>query len=84
MESAGGRRVAEAVRAGEKLARLLELPIGSPVLFVESVTWDRNLRPFDCYQTWLRTDRMKIDVQVAASPAGAAAFVAPELAGDIA
>lgn len=84
MESAGGRRTVEAVRAEERLAQLLEVPIGSPVLFIESVTWDRTLRPFDCYQTWLRTDRMKIDVQVASSPSGAGTFVAPELAGDTA
>ena len=54
MEAAGGRRVVEAVRAEERLARVLELPIGSPVLFIESVTWDPNLQPFDCYQSWLR------------------------------
>jgi GntR family transcriptional regulator len=79
-KAAGGRRVVEAVRAEARLARLLELPIGSPVLFIESVTWDRNLQPFDCYQSWLRTDRMKIDVQVASSPAPASAFAAPEFA----
>ena len=83
-EAAGGRRVVEAVRAEERLARLLELPIGSPMLFIESVTWDRNLRPFDCYQTWLRTDRMKIDVQVASSPVSPSTFVAPDFAGDVA
>ena len=84
IEAAGGRRVAEAVRAEDQLARLLELPIGSPVLFIESVTWDRNLRPFDCYQTWLRTDRMKIDVQVASSSVAASAFVAPEIVDGVA
>jgi hypothetical protein len=54
------------------------------VLFIESVTWDRNLRPFDCYQTWLRTDRMKIDVQVASSSVAASAFVAPEIVDGVA
>ena len=72
------------MRAEEQLAHLLELPIGSPVLLIESVTWDRNLRPFDCYQTWLRTDRMKIDVQVASSPVAASAFVAPEIVDGVA
>jgi len=69
IEAAGGRRVLEAVRAEERLADLLKVPLGSPLVFIESMTWDRNLRPFDCYQTWLRTDRMKIDVSVASSTA---------------
>jgi len=82
VEAAGGRRVLEAVRAEERLAQLLEVPVGDPLVFIESVTWDRNLRPFDCYQTWLRTDRMKIDVQVASSPVPTAAFAAPELVSE--
>ena len=81
IEAAGGRRVVEAVRAEERLARVLELPMGSPVLFIESVTWDRDLRPFDCYQSWLRTDRMRIDVQVASSPVTASTFAAPAFTG---
>jgi hypothetical protein len=39
------------------------------VAFIESVAWDSDLRPFDCYRAWLRTDRMRIDVQVASSRA---------------
>jgi GntR family transcriptional regulator len=77
LEAAGGRRVLEAVRAEERLARLLEVSLGAPLVFIESVSWDRNLRPFDCYQTWLRTDRMKIDIQVASSPAATSTFVEP-------
>jgi GntR family transcriptional regulator len=84
VEAAGGRRELEAVRAEEQLARLLEVSVGAPLVFIESVTWDRNLRPFDCYQSWLRTDRMKIDIQVAASPLATSSFPAPELAGGLA
>jgi GntR family transcriptional regulator len=83
VEAAGGRRVLEAVSAEKRLAELLEVPVGSPLVFIESMTWDRNFRPFDCYQTWLRTDRMKIDVSVASSTAPTA-FVSPELAGGVA
>jgi GntR family transcriptional regulator len=75
IEAAGGRRVLEAVRAEERLAKLLQVPAGSPLVCIESVSWDRNLRPFDCYQSWLRTDRMKIDVSVASSPVPSPAFV---------
>jgi len=71
IEVVGGRRWLEAVRAGDKLATLLEVDPGSPLVFIESVSWDKTLQPFDAYQTWLRTDRMKIDIQVASSAAAA-------------
>ncbi len=61
----GGRRVVEAVEAEEKLAALLEVESGSPLLFVESVSWDAQVRPFECYRAWHRADQTKIEVQVA-------------------
>jgi GntR family transcriptional regulator len=73
VEPAGGRRVLESVPAGDLLANLLGVQPQSPLVFIESVTWDRTMEPFDCYQTWLRTDRMKIDIEVMAAPANAAA-----------
>lgn len=36
----------------------------------ESVAWDSEMRPFDCYRAWLRTDRTRIDIQVS-GPQGA-------------
>jgi len=30
---------------------------------VESVSWDRDLKPFECYRAWHRADRTKIEVQ---------------------
>jgi GntR family transcriptional regulator len=60
----GGRRVVEAVTAEDELARLLEVAPGAPLLFVESVSWDGKLRPFECYRAWHRADRTKIDVQI--------------------
>jgi GntR family transcriptional regulator len=77
LDVAGGRRVLEAVPAGEKLGALLEVRPDFPLVFIESVSWDSRLRPFDCYRTWLRTDRMKIDVEVASPVFGSA--LAPEL-----
>jgi GntR family transcriptional regulator len=53
----------EAVTAQEELATLLQVEPGSPLLFVESVSWDRGLRPFECYRAWHRADRTKIEVQ---------------------
>jgi GntR family transcriptional regulator len=65
VEPAGGNRKLEAVPAEELLANLLGVPPKTPLVFIESVTWDRAMQPFDCYQSWLRTDRMKIDIEVA-------------------
>ena len=64
IEVAGGRRVVEAAAAGPKLARLLEVERGDPLAFIESVLWDREFRPFHCFRTWLRTDRIRIEMQV--------------------
>jgi GntR family transcriptional regulator, N-acetylglucosamine utilization regulator len=60
----GGRRVVEAVPAEGELAVLLEIDAGAPILFVESVSWNAQLRPFECYRAWHRADRTKIQVQV--------------------
>jgi GntR family transcriptional regulator len=59
----------EAVSAEEKLAELLEVQPGTPLLYIESVAWDQHGQPFDCYQSWLRTDRMRLDIQVSSSTA---------------
>lgn len=67
----GGRRTLEAVAAEPWLAERLELSPGAPVAFIESVAWDAEMRPFDCYHAWLRTDRTRIDIQ-AAGPSAAA------------
>jgi GntR family transcriptional regulator len=69
VEPAGGRRVVEAMAAQERLARLLQVQPNTPLIFVQSVTWDDSGQPFDCYQAWLRSDRMKVEVDVLAVPA---------------
>jgi GntR family transcriptional regulator len=66
----GGRRTLEAVAADTRLAELLELEPGSPIAYIESVGWDEESVPFDCYRVWLRTDRTRIDIQVS-GPAAA-------------
>lgn len=60
----GGRRVVEAVAAQDELAALLEVEAGAALLFVESISWDDERRPFECYRAWHRADRTKIEVQV--------------------
>ncbi len=64
----GGDRSLEAVDAGPKLAELLELDAGDPLAYIESVTWDEDRRPVDCYRAWLRTDRMRLEIKVSAQP----------------
>ena len=64
LEVLGGRRVVEAVTAQEELAQLLEVEAGAPLLLVESVSWDREQVPFECYRAWHRADRTRIEVQV--------------------
>jgi GntR family transcriptional regulator len=61
---AGGRRIVGSVIAGERFAELLEVAALDPLLVVEGVDWDQSHTPFDCYRTWIRPDRMKIEVQV--------------------
>ena len=65
----GGRRTLEAVNADEHLAAMLELERGAAVAFIESVAWDTDLRPFDCYRAWLRTDRTRVEIQVSGQAA---------------
>jgi len=67
----GGTRSLEAVTAGPKLAHLLELDPGAAIAYIESVSWDEHDRPIDCYHAWLRTDRMRLDIQVSARPVDA-------------
>lgn len=64
----GGRRTLEARAAEPWLAELLELDAGAPVALIESVAWDSEMRPFDCYRAWLRTDRIRVDIQAAGRP----------------
>jgi len=61
---ASGRRLVEATTAEDDLANLLDVPPGSPLLFVQSVSVDTAGRPFECYRAWHRADRTKIEVQV--------------------
>jgi GntR family transcriptional regulator len=61
-----GRRVVEATTAESDLAGVLEVDLGSPLLFLESVSFDEEGEPFECYRAWHRADRTKIEVQVLA------------------
>jgi GntR family transcriptional regulator len=64
----GGRRLVKSLPSEELLAKLLKVAPRMPLLFIESVTWNGSGEPFGCYQTWLRTDRMKIEIEVVVGP----------------
>ena len=60
----GGRRVLEARGAPKQVAEVLEVKRGTPLVYVESVVWDASQTPFHCYRAWVRTDHMRIEIQV--------------------
>ena len=66
---AGAQRRLEAITAGERLAALLEVAPASPLVFIESISWDRDMTPFDCYRAFVRTDRMRIEISVTSATA---------------
>jgi GntR family transcriptional regulator len=64
---AGAHRSLESIGADSKIAKILGLKAGAPVMLIHSVSWDPKLVPFDFYQSWLRTDVVKIDINVTAA-----------------
>jgi GntR family transcriptional regulator len=61
---AGTRRTIEAVVATAELAELLGVQRGHPLALVESVSWDRDDYPIECHRSWVRTDRMRLEVEL--------------------
>jgi GntR family transcriptional regulator len=59
-----GRRTLEAAHAPVAIAELLDVKPRTALTYVESVSWDREGHPFHFFQLWLRTDRIKIEVEV--------------------
>ena len=64
----GARRSVAAVAADEKLATLLEVEPGSPLLLVTSLSWTKDGRNFDYYTSWIRNDVVKVSVEAEANP----------------
>jgi GntR family transcriptional regulator len=63
VEVASSSRLLEAVSAPPTVARQLEVPTQFPLVYIRSVTRDATATPIDCYQAWLRTDRLRIAVE---------------------
>ena len=63
----GGRRTVQAVPATARLSELLDVRRGAALMLIESVLLDRAGTPIDCYRAWVRTDRMRVEIQVTAT-----------------
>jgi GntR family transcriptional regulator len=60
----GASRSLEAVSADGKLAKLLEVKIGAPLMLIRSIAWNGDRAPFDYFTSWVRTDVVKIEINV--------------------
>jgi GntR family transcriptional regulator len=65
---AGSRRVIHALPAPQHIADHLSVPAGSPLLRVRSTTWDSSQAPYDYYETWLRSDRVPLELNTISQP----------------
>jgi len=63
----GAQRVIHALGAPEEVARHLGVEPGAAVLRIRSLSWDKNDRRFDYYQTWVLTDTVPLEVNIVAS-----------------
>ena len=52
-------RVMEAVAAGHSLANHLEVPLRFPLIFIQSVVWNKR-KSRSTATAWLRSDRLRI------------------------
>ena len=65
--TSGARRVIRAMTAPAPIAAHLGVSETAPVLRVRSLSWDHNDKRFDYYETWVLTDVIPLEVNVAAN-----------------
>jgi GntR family transcriptional regulator len=59
-----GHRSVQAIQAPEELARSLEIEVGAPLLYMESIECDATSRPIEHSRAWHRGDRAKLEMDV--------------------
>jgi GntR family transcriptional regulator len=59
---AHGRRYIEAVAAAEHEAKLLQVDVGAPLIFLDSVSYLEDNTPIECYHALHRGDRSRFEV----------------------
>lgn len=57
---ATGRRTFEAKAASQEVSKILHIPLGSPVLYLEQVVYLKNGQPIEYSDVWIRGDRLKL------------------------
>lgn len=62
----GARRSIFSVAATENIAQYLQIQPGAPLLLIHSVTWDENGQVFDYYSSWVRSDKVPVEIEVQA------------------
>lgn len=65
--TSGARRVVHALAAPETVATHVGVSTGAPILRVRSLSWDHRDTKFDYYETWVLTDTVPLEINVAAS-----------------
>ena len=65
--TSGARRVIRAMRAPEAVTTHLGVGAEEPILRVRSLSWDHSDKRFDYYETWVLTDVIPLEVNVAAN-----------------
>jgi DNA-binding GntR family transcriptional regulator len=66
---ASGRRTFEAQAAHGEIAAALQVPEGSPVLYLEQVVYLANGQPVEYSDVWIRGDRLKLSSVLTRFPA---------------
>ena len=62
----GSHRIIHALPAPHAIAEQLDVSEGAALLRIQSVTWDTTQVPFDYYETWLRSDRVPLELSTTA------------------
>jgi len=55
-----GQRSFEARVVDRDKSELLDVPIGTPILYLEQVTYLKGGNPIECSDVWLRADRFRL------------------------
>jgi GntR family transcriptional regulator len=64
LEIARGRRVLEAVQANERESELLQIPLGKPLMLLDSVSYLHDGTPIERYHAVHRGDRSRFEVEL--------------------
>jgi len=64
IDIASGKRNIQAVLANKEEAKLLEIPLGAPLILLDSVSYDETGSPLEYYHAVHRSDRARFEVNL--------------------